>query len=196
MTTGDFKKLESLVKELYEAKNPNRDGWADWLYINHVLWVADKAEEIANRYNIDCKLSRAAALLHDISDTKIEREDSSSDQLSLEIARDLLKQTQFDSETITLIVDDALRYHSCRNGEKPASGIGKVLATADALAHFQTDFYPFAFSSKLFDNYETLKLWSAQKIVKDFNNKIFFEEIREETRPQYETLQLLFGERL
>jgi HD superfamily phosphodiesterase len=193
MPTGDFTKLEHLVEQLYESKDPNRDGWADWLYVNHVIWTANKAEGLAKRFNIDPQLSRAAALLHDISDAKIERQNSGSEELSLTLARDLLRQAHFDEATIVLLVDDALRYHSCRNGEKPSSDVGKVLATADALAHFQTDFYPFAFSSKLFGDYNKLKAWSAQKIAKDFNNKIFFDEVREEARPQFETLKLLFG---
>ena len=187
-----LQKLEELVRQLYQGKDPNRDGWADWLYVNHVLWVADKAEELAKRFNVDPEGCRAVALLHDISDTKIAREDESSEELSLTMARDLLLRSGYDEAEVSKLVDDAIRYHSCRDSESPQSDEGKILATADALAHFQTDFYLHAFSQKLFGQYDTLKQWSAKKIEKDFNNKIMYDEIREEVRPQYETFKLLF----
>lgn len=145
-------------------------------------------------YNADPGLCRSAALLHDVSDARIAREDPTSEVLSLQIAEELLNQADFDQQTIRLLVDDALRYHSCRDGEKPKSDVGKVLATADAMAHFQTDFYPYAFSAKLFSDYQKTKNWAAGKIDKDYKNKIFFEDIKAEVLPQYETLKMVFGE--
>ncbi len=189
---ADHALVEKLVKKLYEDKQPKRDGWADWLYHNHVLWVAKKAEEIAKTHQVDSAACRTVSLLHDISDAVMPREDSRSEAKSLEIAKEILYKAQFDLEQIATLVDDALRYHSCRNGEMPSTDIGKVLATADAAAHFQTSFYIHAFADKLFNDYEKLKDWSRQKIEKDFNNKIFFEDVREEVRPQYETLKLMF----
>lgn len=190
---ADFVLLASLVDNLYNSKDPDRDEWADWLYTNHVLWVANKAEELAKRFGVDPKLARAAGLLHDVSDAKIARDEPNSEELSLKIADDLLKQAGFEDSVIDLVVNDALRYHSCRDGESPSSDVGKILATADAMAHFQTDFYLYAYSSKLFGDYKKLKEWSAQKIERDLINKIFFEEIREEVRPQYDTLKRMLS---
>jgi hypothetical protein len=42
---------------------------------------------------------------------------------------------------IELVVDDAIRLHSCYDGNRPASLEGQALAAADALAHLKTDFY-------------------------------------------------------
>ena len=35
--------LTTLVRESYDAKNPTRADWSDWLAENHVFVVADKA---------------------------------------------------------------------------------------------------------------------------------------------------------
>ena len=185
------RKLEELVIKLYESMDPRREDWAEWLYKNHVFWVADKAEEIAKSNDINPEYSRAAALLHDIADAEMSRFNPAHESRSLEIARKLLIEAGYTEYEIKLIVDDAIRYHSCRDGEKPTSKEGLVLATADALAHFQTDFMFHAFIDVSADDYPKRKQWALEKIDKDFNHKIFFDDLREEVRPYFETLQIM-----
>jgi putative nucleotidyltransferase with HDIG domain len=188
-----IQKLEQLVVDLYESMDPNREDWAQWLYKNHVFWVADKAEEIAKQNDINSEYCRAAALLHDIADAEMSRFDSKHERRSLELARELLAKADFTTDEISLIVDDAIKYHSCRDGEQPVSPEGRVLATADAMAHFQTDFLLHAFIDVSEVDYPKRKKWASDKIEKDFNYKIFFEDIREEVRPQFEALKLMIG---
>jgi len=188
-----IQKLEQLVVDLYESMDPSPEDWAQWLYKNHVFWVADKAEEIAKTHNINTEYSRAAALLHDIADTEMSRFKPEHEERSLEIARNLLAQSNFTKEEIKLIVNDAVCYHSCRDGKKPASPEGLVLATADAAAHFQTDFFFHAFIDVSEEDYQKRKAWAIKKIEKDYNNKIFFEDVREQIKPQYEVLKQILG---
>ena len=54
-------KLEEAVKKLYEAKNPERDGWADWMVDNHVFLVADYATDLANRFGANTQAMRLKA---------------------------------------------------------------------------------------------------------------------------------------
>lgn len=65
--------LETVVRRLYGAKDPNRAEWADWLYENHVIWVADKATELAQKKHANFEYARAAALLHDIEERRVRR---------------------------------------------------------------------------------------------------------------------------
>lgn len=187
--------LENTVRELYAAKDPNRAAWADWLAENHVFVVADHATTLAERFGADKELARAAAILHDIADIKMSRFDDNHASVSLEIARDLLQQTGFNEDEIKLIVDDAIRYHSCHDGEAPQSLEGKVLAAADSIAHLASDFYVFAvwIFSKDGKSIEQIKEMVQKKLDRDFHNKILFDEIKNEYRTNYEILKQLFA---
>ncbi len=190
-----IEELEAKVKALYEAKNKNRAHWADWLYPNHVVVVANFATELAARFGADSDLSRAAALLHDIADINMKREDKNHEQESLNIARKLLQDGGYSDDEVKIVVDDAIRFHSCHDGEKPESLAGKVLATADALAHFKTDFYVFATWSFGMKGEElaNIKEWVLKKIDRDLNNKIQFDEVRDEVQAEYEQVKELYS---
>jgi putative nucleotidyltransferase with HDIG domain len=183
------------VEKLYTQKLDSRDDWADWLYPNHVVPVTENAKRVAERVGADVELSQAAALLHDIADATMHRTNPDHEAESLKIARELMQKHGYTEDEIALIVDDAIRYHSCHGGERPASKEGLVLATADSLAHLQTDFYFFAawgFGASG-RSLEDLKAWALKKIDRDLNSKISFDEIREEARPDYEALKRLLS---
>ena len=187
-------KLEEAVKKLYEAKNPERDGWADWMVDNHVFVVADYATGLANRFGANTDLARAAALLHDIADCNMSRMNPGHEAESLKIARELMVQSGYTEEEISLVVDDAIRYHSCHDGKFPDSIEGKILATADSMAHLKTNFYIYAaWAFGKTKTLQQLKEWVLKKIERDLNDKVFFDEAREELRPDYEIIKNLFS---
>ena len=186
--------LEAAVHALYDAKDPDREEWADWLAGNHVFVVADFASELAVRYEANEELARAAALLHDIADAKMSRFDPEHEEKSLAIARELLSKSGYSDEETKLIVDDAIRFHSCRDGNMPKSLEGKILATADSLAHLKTDFYIYAvYASATEDSLAEIKKWTLKKLERDFHAKIQFDDVREEVRGDYEALKTLFS---
>ena len=186
--------LERNVQELYAAKDPNRADWADWLGENHVFVVADNASELARRYSANEELARAAAVLHDIADTKMSRFADNHEEMSLQIGRRLMKGADFSDAEIKLVVDDAVRYHSCHDGHIPESLEGKILASADSMAHLQTDFYIFATWMLGKENpLPDVKSWVLKKLDRDFNNKILFDDVHEECRKDYENLKELFS---
>ncbi len=70
----------------------------------------------------------------------------------------------------------------------------KVLSTADALSHFTTDFYlVMCWNHYLFEDLNAYKEWVLEKIERDLNNKIFFEEYREIAKPHYQSIKTLFS---
>jgi putative nucleotidyltransferase with HDIG domain len=185
--------LEEKVKDLYHEKNPNRADWADWMLDHHVLVVANYASELAQKYHANEELARVAALLHDIADTQTKRSDTKHEEISLQIARQLMTKYSYSKDEISLVVDDAIRYHSCYNEEHPESLEGKILSTADSLAHLKTDFYAHAKKALGQDmRIEELKDWVRKKIDRDLNHKIFFEDVRTEVLPDYEHIKELF----
>lgn len=194
---GRVQELEQEVKKLYELKNPDRAAdWADWLFDGHVVIVADYASELAKRYGVSEDTARAAALLHDIADAVMKREDQRHEQASLDIARDLLQKHGYDANEIRTIVDDAVALHSCHDGKIPLSPEGKVLATADSMAHLKGDFYLFAtryFGVSQGKGLADVKEWALKKIDRDYNNKILFDDVRSELAPDYEMLKDIFS---
>lgn len=185
--------LKAKVADLYLAKTSNRDDWADWLFENHVFVVAKNAERIAERFGAKKDLAIAAAMLHDVADSVMSREDESHEEKSLSMARCLLRECNFSEEEISIIVDDAIRFHGCRGVNIPKTLEGKILASADAVAHLQTDFYDFAFKTlQEEETIENIRLWALPKIERDYRIKISFEEMRNEVSVEYERAKNLF----
>lgn len=189
-----LEQVRAKVRELYVGKDPNRDEWTDWLYDNHVLIVAKNASELAKKYGASEELSEVAALLHDIADVEMARVNPDHEERSLEIAKQIMTDTGFMIDEVSLVVDDAIRYHSCRGDERPKSKEGLMLATADSLAHLQTDFYIYAtWAFGKTRSLEELKEWALKKIERDLNNKISFDDEREDARADYEMMKELFS---
>lgn len=188
-----LEKLHKLVEQLYMQKDPNRADWCDWLYPNHVVVVADKAQELCDRYNGNPDIAVAGALLHDIADTVMERRDPEFKPTSYDIARKLCHEAGYNDDEITIIVDDICAKHSCRDGIIPQSHEGKIMATADAWAHATTDFYLYAFNKSSPEEFEERKAWMRSHLDKDFHKKIFFDEVKEEVRPAYKILRGLLS---
>lgn len=187
-------KLRRNVKELYEAKVEGQDPWSEWLYPNHVLVVAKFAVPLAEKYGANVELTEVAALLHDIADVKMPRKDPRHEEESLKIARQVMQDCGYTAEETQLVVDDAVRFHSCHGDERPESKEGLILATADSQAHLKTDFYVYATWAFGRDrSLEALKEWVAKKIERDLHNKISFDDEREDARKDYEVIKELFS---
>lgn len=188
-------KLEGKVRALYEQKLPTRGNWADYLWSNHVLVVAEFASNLAKKYEVDEDLARAAALLHDIADATMPRENPEHEQESLKIARDIMTELDYTEDDMKIVIDDALVHHSCHDDDRPATQVGKILATADALAHLKTDFYILGvwLAGTEKDSYEKRKEWVTTKIERDYHNKILFEDEKLDTKHDYEIIKELFS---
>lgn len=189
-----LEQLKKKVNGLYLAKNESRADWADWVYDHHVFVVADYAGELADRFGANKELAMAAGMLHDIADAVMKWENPEHEERSMEIAAGLLRDVGFSDEEIKIVVD-AIRLHGCHNGSASATLEGKVLATVDALAHLKTDFYNHAVEAfrAQKESAEDIKQWIFSKLERDFNAKILFDEVKEETRPDYEKLKSFFS---
>lgn len=167
----------------------------DPIFVRQPLFiVADLAEKIAKRFGVNTDLSRAAGMLHDIADAVTSRFDPMHEDKSFEIARSFLEASEYSQEEINIIINDALKFHSCRKGKKPKTGVGKVLATADAVAHLTTDFYTYGtWASKGEKEYAATKDWAKGKIERDYKEKILFPAVKKEVKKDYEALRRIFA---
>jgi HD superfamily phosphodiesterase len=192
-----IEQLRSAVRELYSAKDPNRADWADWIYENHVLLVADEAVKIAVEFGGNPDLAEAAGLLHDVADAVMKREDSGHEENSLAIARNFMRKAGYALNEIAIVVDDAIVRHGCHGDIRPATLEGKAMASGDAVVHLVSDFYEFAEKEMLvMDSRRDIARWALPKIDRDFINKIAYDDVRKKVEPDYIRLKNHFHELL
>jgi hypothetical protein len=166
-----------------------------WMWRKHTQWVADKTVKLAEKYSADSEIVYCAALLHDLGDSRYERNHADFETWSWEESKAILKKAGFRHAERDAILE-AVRTHSCHPGQLPVTVEGKVLATADALWHLQTSFFPVICYMNRPDSatsYKEWQEWFQQKIERDFGAKIFFDDERQEVRDDYEALVRVFG---
>lgn len=186
-------KLESTVENLYKALPENSPLFKRWRFGNHVFIVCKYAGFLAKENSANIDYCEAGALLHDIADVVMERNYVDFEDQSLKMAESLLLKTGFSQKETDFILDEVIKPHDCRT-VKPTSLEGKILATADAMAHLTTNIYPFYCWQRWNSvDYDSFRLWVINKIERDYNKKIFFEDIKLSIKPQYEALKSVFG---
>jgi HD superfamily phosphodiesterase len=164
----------------------------EWFFDGHVKVVADYVREIAAREGIDPKIPLIAGLFHDIARVDGIDDDPDLMNASLRETEAVLRQKGYPADVITQILG-IIEGHSCRK-TVPASPKGKVMVTADALAHMMTDFYfvlPFNGWLTAADTVEGWKRWVAEKVERDFTKKILFPADKTRARPRYEAFKVL-----
>lgn len=167
-----------------------------WMWQNHVQWVADKAKKLAEKYGANAEMAYCAALLHDFADCQYERGHDDFNNWSEAKGKEVLLKAGFDQQEAKEIIEIIIRPHSCRPGNLPTTIEGKVLATADAMFHVQTNFFPilcYMHRPEHTATYEEWQQWFTEKIARDYGPKIFFEDERSEIKEDYEALVKVFG---
>lgn len=181
------------VEKLY--LNSPRD-MGRWMWKHHVQWVAEKVGKLAEKYGAHKDMVVVGALLHDLGDVKYERTDNNHELWGNEKSRFILSETGFSPDEIAETMKNIIDPHSCHPDNLPTTMEGKILATADAMFHLQTDFFiqlswmhlpPW---KKSFDEW---KEWVVEKLDRDYNSKIFFDDEKEEIEPNYNALKLIFS---
>lgn len=188
-----LEKVIKTVKNLYSQNNPVID-WNEWIFEGHIKVVASWVEDISKKYNFDQESTVAAAYLHDLAYAWTSKNDPDLEEKSESKAKEVLKEAGFPEEKIVFIVDKIIHGHGMEDGNEPENIEAKVLATADALAHFTTDFYlVICWNNYLFENLEDYKAWVLKKIDRDLNNKIFFEEYKKIAAPFHQSIKTFYG---
>lgn len=189
---GKQKMIYDAVAHLYTN---SRRRIAHWLWEHHVIIVASKALVLAQKYDANLDYVFAGALLHDLADVWIERTDVHFEVKSQLKAEQILRKVGYSHSDIVIITQEIIKPHSCHPDNIPQSLEGKVLATADALAHLQSNFYPMLKKMGLPEhiNPSNFNEWARTKIDRDFGAKLFFEGEREEARKDFEKLKHIFS---
>lgn len=153
-----------------------------------------KTEELSERFGANSDIAVAGAWLHDFGDAFVHRNSLEHTAVTGEKSRQVLEKAGYSSEEIEQVLQKVIAPHSCRDGFSPTTIEGKVMATADALAHLITDFYVHFTWMHLPENktFEEYRDWVAKKLDHDFHKKIFFDEVRAEVEDRVEVLKEVF----
>lgn len=184
--------VAKLVKQAYRSSTQD---FGKWMWANHVPIVADKTEELSIQFGADQDLAVAGAWLHDFGDAFVHRLASEHEAISAKEATKVLEKAGYSDPEIHEIIHVIIEPHSCKDGNLPQTIEGKVLATADALAHLTTDFYLQFCWKHLPDDksYPEFLEWVNTKLERDYHHKIFFDQVRKETTPRYHALKEVFA---
>lgn len=165
-----------------------RNDWADWLYEHHIPDTVRISQDILKKcQDANKDIVIASALTHDVADAVMSRFADGHEAESIRIASEFCKQAGFSDEAISQ-VGHILDTHTCYKGKFPETLEGKIVATADALAHFEPHFYELAFANwSDHPHFPTKQDWALAKIDRDLKEKILLEEIREEAEQKYQS---------
>lgn len=157
----------------------------DWKY--HLVPVLNYSKKLAVLLGADEEIVELAALLHDIGRIRIGDEDH--DVTGAEEAEKILKQFNCPAEKIEAI-KHCVRSHRSRTDVLPQTLAAKIIANADAMAHF--DILPvfFYWRSKKMSFEDTLK-WVEDKMERNWNKKITLPEARAMIEEKYRAIRLI-----
>lgn len=191
MNQKKIKELEEETKKLYYNPKLKKHSFSKektkelfttlWDY--HIKPVIEMSKKMAKKYDANLEVVWLASILHDI----VRLEDAEPhDVLGAKKAKNILTKRGFDKKIISE-VSKAILTHRCKQ-YPPKNLEQKIIATADAMAHFIPPIYFWMnrFSKMTFS--ETLS-YCHKKLERDYNEKIFFKEEKKIVKNQYEVLK-------
>ncbi len=175
-----IEKVRKLIKGKFEE--------SDWKY--HMLPVIKYTKKLAKIYHVNEELAELAALLHDIGRVDI-KHDEDHHIVGIPIAEEILKKFDY-SDKVIKEVKHVVASHRTNKGPKPKTMVAKIVANADAMAHF--DILPVFFwwrkSRKGYTFEETLN-WVNNKIINDWKIKIILPEAKKISEKNYKANRII-----
>jgi len=153
-------KIRELVKGKYKEDI--------WRY--HILPVVKYSLQLADIYKADKEITELGALLHDVGRTGLEDKEGHH-ILGVPIAEKILQEHNFPKETIKE-VKHCIEAHRTGKGPSPKTMPAKIIANADAMAHF--DVFPMFFYWEGIENekFDKAMDWAENKLNKDWDEKL------------------------
>jgi hypothetical protein len=142
---------------------------------------------MAKKYGADLNIVWLGSLFHDIA----RLEDAEPhDEIGSKKTYNLLITKGFDQSLAEKIKNIVLK-HRCRN-YLPKTLEEKIVASADAIAHFLPPFYLWV-GKYVNSNFSKTMKYNIKKIERDYQSKIFFNNEKKMVREQYNILKKWFN---
>jgi predicted hydrolase (HD superfamily) len=153
----------------------------------HVRPVIEYSKQMAIKYNADLEVVWLGAILHDLARLD---DVEPHDEIGSEKGYKFLLEKGF-SEEVAEKIKDVIKTHRCKKCP-PETIEQKIVASADAMAHFLPPFYVWIakYSNKKFND---LLDFNLKKIERDYNEKIFFADEKKMVEKQYNILKEWFS---
>lgn len=158
------------------------------LYREHVQYVYRYAVLLAENRALDREVLAISALLHDISMTDSTLNRSLHNELSAEIAEQLLRENHYPDDK-TELVKKCIRNHSGRMQAYRTTVEENMLVTADGLSHFDSilSIYSLAHKVMEFDEAESVR-FVQNKLTGDYHE--ISDEFKPLVRAKYERVMM------
>ncbi|HLC57681.1 MAG TPA: HD domain-containing protein [Candidatus Nanoarchaeia archaeon] len=172
-----LEKIRQLVK--------NEADEDDWDY--HLVPVVNYAKKLAKLLKADEEVTELAALLHDIGRLRFSDEDH--DITGVPEAEKILKEHGYPQKVIDEVKHCVESHRSSKN-ISPKTTIAKIIANADAMAHF--DILPVFFYWRCKkSNFKEAFTWVDEKIERDWNKKLTLPEAKNMMKEKYQAIKLI-----
>lgn len=178
--------LYNPVVEQHSFSNFQAAEFYRWFWEIHVKQVIEFSKQMAVKYGADLEVVWLAAILHDIA--RLEDLEP-HDEIGSKKAYEILIKKGFDSK-LAHEVEITILTHRCKK-YAPETLEQKIVATADAMAHFIPPFYFWIGKYSNKDFADVLEK-NRKKIERDYNEKIFFEDEKKLVELQYGVLKSWF----
>ncbi|MFA5070092.1 MAG: HD domain-containing protein [Patescibacteria group bacterium] len=174
-----LKKIKIHVKSMAEED--------DWKY--HILPVVNYSKRLSVIYKADKKVVGLAALLHDIG--RIRFGEKNHEITGAKEAEKILKKYGYSRNTIDKI-KHCIVSHRGSSKTKPKTIAAKIIANADAMAHF--DSLPIFFYWRLGGRkFEEVFKWIDEKYKKDWNKKLTLPGSKKILKEKYKAIQIVLN---
>jgi uncharacterized protein len=177
----------SIVAKVREIVKNDSGEW-DWKY--HITPVVRYSLELAEKLDADIEPVEIGALLHDIGRIRFNPKDHEITGISE--AEKILKALNYPDEKIEEI-KHIVESHRGSGTVKPKTLAAKIVANADAMAHFAVipAMMQIALKVKEGDLVEAFD-WIDKKVERDWEAKLTLPEARELMEGHYRAIRLLF----
>lgn len=173
------------IEKVREIVKKDCDEW-NWKY--HIVPVVRNAKLLAKKLGVDEELVELGALLHDIGRIRIGEQDH--ERTGVPEAVKILKELGYSNSVIDEI-KHCVESHRGSKDVMPKTITAKIIANADAMAHFDVIPALIDVASKKEGNLEKAVKWLDEKVERDWNKKLTLPEAKELVKEKYKASKTL-----
>ncbi|MFH1500924.1 MAG: HD domain-containing protein [archaeon] len=176
-------KAKEKVIKLAKAKYSKDD------YRYHIIPVVKNSEILAKKTGANLEVVEVAAYLHDIAGLQGLRENNHHIE-GAEKAVKILGELGYEEDFIKQ-VEHCILTHRGRGYLEPKTKEAKVVASADAMAHFDTFLDLFRFFLEKLESFEETVEVIEGKMERDWERKLILPEAKEMIKEKYDAVNLI-----
>ena len=169
----DIYQIEEEVKQMHMngEGEPQRQKLLEHFWYHHIIPVKAYSLDMVGRYGGEGEIVHLGAILHDMA---LIEGDEYHDETGAKKAYEYLLSRGASEEVAAKVRDIVLR-HMCKR-YMPETLEEKIVATADALAHFFPEFHETGAVVLAEEDHVEMKVLDIAKLEKVYMDKVFFDD--------------------